>query len=183
MQKHAYNHIIYRMSWKDCAVCRKEFYAKPRLLALGHARHCSRTCANIGVRKGKEVTCYTCGKTVYRSPRDLDRSKSSKYFCDKRCQTLWRNATFVGERHGNFNNGRAAYRNILARTGRKQICEICKTKDKRVLQAHHIDRDRTNNKETNLAWLCLNCHFLVHHYDVGRDRGLLKTRSDMATVV
>ena len=171
------------MARVDCAVCSKNFYAKPWLMALGQARYCSRTCANIGVRKGKQVICSTCGKGIYRSPRDLQRSKSSKYFCDKRCQTLWRNTTFVGELHGNFNNGRAAYRSILTRTGRERICELCRTKDTRILQAHHIDRDRTNNKTSNLAWLCLNCHFLVHHYDVGRDRGLLVERSEMATVV
>jgi hypothetical protein len=165
------------MAVRSCAVCAKEFYAKPRLLALGHARHCSRACANIGVRKGKEVKCSTCDTVVYKSPRDLVRSRSKKYFCNKHCQTLWRNRTFVGERHGNFNHGRAAYRNILKRTGREEMCVLCKTIDTRILQAHHIDRDRKNNKPENLTWLCLNCHFLVHRYDVGRDRGLLKVRS------
>ena len=165
------------MVWVNCAVCSKEYYAKPWHVKIGWARHCSRVCANIGVRKGKEVKCAICDKDIYRSPKMLKRSKSAKYFCSKHCQTLWRNTTFVGEMHGNFNNGRAAYRNILARTGRERICEICRTSDTRILQAHHIDRDRTNNKAENLVWLCLNCHFLVHHYDVGRDRGLLITRS------
>lgn len=165
------------MARRDCAVCGRDFYAKPRLLALGHARHCSRVCANIGVRKGKEVECSTCRRLVYRDPRSLARSRSGKFFCSKRCQTLWRNQTYVGEKHANFNNGRAAYRNILVRTGRGRVCEVCKTNDVRVLQAHHIDRDRSNNTPDNLAWLCMNCHFLVHHYDVGRDRGLLKPRS------
>ena len=29
---------------------------------------------------------------------------------------------------------------------------------------HHIDFDRTNNKETNLVLLCSNCHRDVHHF-------------------
>lgn len=153
------------------------YYAKPWHIKKGWARYCSRACANIGVRKGKEVKCSVCKKVVYRGPRDLLRSKSEKFFCSKHCQALWRNHTYVGELHGNFNNGRAAYRNILMRTGRKRICQVCATTDVRILQAHHIDRGRTNNKPANLAWLCLNCHFPVHHYDVGRDRGLLKPRS------
>lgn len=165
------------MAKARCAVCEKEFYAKPWHLRKGWSKHCSRACANIGVRRGQEVECATCGKKIYRSPKDLARSKSSKYFCNKHCQTLWRNKTFVGELHGNYKSGRAAYRSILSRTNRARTCEVCATKDARILQVHHIDRNRTNNKTSNLAWLCLNCHFLVHHYDVGRDRGLLKARS------
>jgi len=165
------------MARVHCAVCGKEYYAKPWHLSRGWAKYCSRACASAGARKGKEVKCATCNKMIYRGPRDLKRSKSSHYFCDKRCQTLWRNQTFVGELHGNYKNGHAAYRSILARTGRARICAVCGTTDIRILQVHHIDRDRLNNKPPNLAWLCLNCHFLVHHYDVGRDRGLLKPRS------
>lgn len=165
------------MGLVNCEVCSKQFYAQPWRRAIGHSKHCSRACANVGVRKGKEVQCFMCKKTVYRTPKDIQRSRSGKFFCDKRCQTLWRNQTYVGEMHGNFNNGRAAYRNILTRTGRERMCELCRTTDVRILQAHHIDRDRTHNKAANLAWLCLNCHFLVHHYDVGRERGLLKSPS------
>src|SRR3989344_2956539 len=164
------------MTHVSCAVCGKEYYAKPWHLKIGWAKYCSRACTNIGVRKGKEVKCSICGKAIYRQPKDLLRSKSEKYFCSKHCQTLWRNHTFVGELHGNYKSGRAAYRSILSRTERERICQLCRTDDTRLLQVHHIDRDRTNNKTMNLAWLCLNCHFLVHHYDVGRDRGLLVER-------
>ena len=165
------------MARVNCAVCDKEYYAKPWHLLKGWAKYCSRTCMHQGIKKGKEVKCAICSKTVYRGPRDLERSKSTKYFCSKHCQTLWRNHTYVGELHGNFKDGNAAYRNILTRSGRKRMCQLCHLEDTRVLQVHHIDRDRTNNKTSNLAWLCVNCHFLVHHYDEGRDRGLLIARS------
>lgn len=51
-----------------------------------------------------------------------------------------------------------------------KICRLCKTKDIRVLAVHHIDKNRKNNKISNLAWLCHNCHLLVHHYDAERNK-------------
>lgn len=31
------------------------------------------------------------------------------------------------------------------------------------LEVHHIDRDRTNNEESNLELLCKNCHSVIHN--------------------
>jgi predicted HNH restriction endonuclease len=39
-----------------------------------------------------------------------------------------------------------------------------------VLAVHHVDQNRTNNKVTNLAWLCHNCHHLVHRYPIERKK-------------
>lgn len=161
----------------SCRKCGKKFTVKPSHRALGFGKYCSRRCSALSqmkVRITKE--CATCGKGVHRSPRDIKRSKSGQFFCTKRCQTLWRNSLYVGSKHGNWRHGRTAYRSILGRAKRKKVCVVCKTKDMRVLTVHHIDKDRTNNAVENLAWLCHNCHFLVHHYDVGRDLGLLKPR-------
>ncbi len=160
-----------------CKRCGKKFTAKPSHIALGFGKYCSRLCSQLSQMTGRKVQCHVCGKQVYRTPKSLKKSKSKNYFCTKRCQTLWRNRVFVGEKHANWKHGRDAYRSILSRTGREKMCEVCKTQDERILAVHHKDRNRSNNKEDNLAWLCHNCHFLVHHYDVGRDLGLLKPRS------
>ena len=160
-----------------CKRCKAPFTAKPSHIAMGYGKFCSRLCSALCQKTGKEVACDMCGTVVYRTPKYLEGSKSGKYFCSKSCQTLWRNQIYVGEKHGNWKHGRAAYRSVLGRANRERVCEICKNDDSRVLSVHHKDRDRTNNTLVNLAWLCPNCHFLVHHYDVGRDRGLLKPRS------
>ncbi len=55
------------------------------------------------------------------------------------------------------------YREILMGGKIKQICIRCGNADKRILAAHHLDRNRKNNNLKNLIWLCLNCHFLIHH--------------------
>src|SRR3989344_2363672 len=161
----------------SCGRCSKTFSAKPSHISHGFGKYCSRQCSALSQRTGKEVFCDVCGKAVYRAPKYLEKSKSGKFFCTKSCQTLWRNQLYVGEKHANWKYGRAAYRSILGRAKRLRVCEVCKTKDTRILTVHHIDRNRINNDLSNLAWLCNNCHFLVHHYDVGRDRGLLKPRS------
>jgi hypothetical protein len=99
-------------------------------------------------------------------PAAIAHSKSKKYFCSKSCQTRWRNSMiYIGENHPNWKNGGARhYRDILRRSRQKEICGLCKTTDKRILAVHHIDHNHANNKLENLAWLCHNCHYLIHHH-------------------
>lgn len=162
---------------RQCERCDKEFRTKPSHVKNGHGKYCSRLCGYLAHQKRTVVTCHLCGKQTYRTPKGLRTSKSGKYFCGKSCQTQWRNQLFVGPKHANWKHGRQVYRSVLSRVGREKVCEICRTKDERILAVHHKDRNRLNNAAENLAWLCHNCHFLVHHYDVGRDRDLLVERS------
>lgn len=76
----------------------------------------------------------------------------------------------MGEKHKNFKTGEFAYRETMRRRRVPKICSLCKTDDYRVLAVHHIDKNRKNNKASNLAWLCNNCHFLVHHYEEEREK-------------
>lgn len=146
-----------------CGVCSKDFYTKPNYQKRGWGKFCSTICRSKAQCKGKIVKCYICDENIYRSPKSLSRSKSSRFFCSKSCQTRWRNSEYIGEKSKNWRNGVSAYRDILRRKGEPEICMLCMISDKRVLAVHHIDHDRTNNKVGNLIWLCLNCHFLVHH--------------------
>jgi len=99
-------------------------------------------------------------------PRELKSSKSKKYFCSKSCQTKWRNEYFSGEKHPNWKGGFfREYREILTKGGAKPVCKLCGLKDKRLLVAHHKDKNHKNHDVENLVWLCLNCHYLVHNYN------------------
>ncbi len=153
----------------QCLICKKSFPTKLFYVRKGQGKFCSSKCKHEASRTGKTVQCSQCGKDVYRKPRHLKNSQSGKYFCDKSCQTIWRNSEFVGEKHTNWTNGMYAYRSVLTRHKVPQICRLCKTKDPRILAVHHIDKNRKNNEVDNLAWLCHNCHHLVHHYDRGRE--------------
>jgi len=151
------------MPIKKCQICGNEFYVKTSHLQKGWGKFCSIACRIKGQYKGKYFKCHICGKIIYRSPKLISRSKSQNFFCSKSCQTLWRNTEFNEERNKNWKNGIRTYRNILKRSGREPICHICKNNDNRILIVHHIDHNRSHNQPDNLSWLCLNCHFLIHH--------------------
>lgn len=152
------------MAISVCKNCLKEFYVKPAHLKLGQGIYCSLDCKYEGTRTGQWVTCSQCNVLTYKTLTSLKRSQSKKYFCSKSCQFKWRNREFIGEKHANWKHGKTAYRGILERSDTPEVCQLCKTTDKRVLAVHHIDHNHGNNAFENLAWLCHNCHHLVHHY-------------------
>ena len=151
-----------------CKQCGKTFYAKPFWINKGFGIYCSSVCQYQGARRGKIINCDQCGKEAYKQLKALTKSKSGKFFCGKSCQTKWRNAEFIQERHANWKEGRYAYRSVLSRNKVPAVCALCKINDRRVLAVHHIDEDRSNNNIDNLAWLCHNCHHLAHHHTEAR---------------
>lgn len=155
----------YRMPYVQCKKCAKEFYAKPSHLKLGWSRCCSTACRAALQKKGRYVACEICGNEVWRSPKDLRKSKSNTFFCGKSCQSKWRNVEFSGKRHLLWRGGAAVYRQLLLRQDEKPECKQCGISDIRILVAHHIDQDRKNNTLDNLMWLCHNCHHLVHNHN------------------
>lgn len=155
--------IYYVPMVSNCQICSKSLVVKPSHAKLGWGKYCSISCRTKSQLRGKQVPCYLCGRSIYRSLRMIQRSKSGNHFCSKSCQTLWRNSLYSGENHVNWINGISAYRKLLQRSGRKEFCQLCGITEKRILSAHHIDHKRSNNKVENLTWLCFNCHYLVHH--------------------
>lgn len=155
---------------KQCVFCGERFKTKPYFVKKGQGKYCSSECQHKAARKGKEVACFLCKNIVYRQPKLLLKSKSKKFFCSKSCQTKWRNQLYVGEKHKNWKTGLHAYRSVLPRHGIPAVCTLCKTTDKRVLAVHHVDHNRKNNNVDNLAWLCHNCHHLVHCYQHEHDK-------------
>lgn len=149
-----------------CQQCNSQFRTKPSHLKRGWGKYCSIGCRSLGQRRQYLYACYICNKAVWRTPKDLQKSKSKYYFCSKTCQTVWRNSkVYVGDKHPNWKTGVNSYRQIIARSSSERRCVLCQSTDPRVLAVHHIDKNRSNNSLANLAWLCHNCHFLVHHYD------------------
>ncbi|MFA7252850.1 MAG: HNH endonuclease signature motif containing protein [Candidatus Paceibacterota bacterium] len=161
-----------------CKKCGKDFYVKPYFIKIGFGKYCSREC-HFSDKNGKLVSCDICGKKTYRMLSKIKRSKSGKFFCDKSCQTKWRNVEFSGQKHTSWKGGDHTYRRILEKNSTLIRCRLCGEKDKRVLVVHHIDKNRKNNKVANLVWLCFNCHSLVH-YDRLEERKLLEM---MVTIV
>jgi len=146
-----------------CKQCFKSFYAKPSWLQKGMGKYCSAQSHHFSMRNGEWVHCFTCTKKIYKPLKALTHSKSGHYFCGKSCQTTWRNKEFVGRKHANWIHGRASYKSVLSRHNIVKMCTLCKSVDIRVLAVHHVDQNRMNNALSNLAWLCHNCHHLVHY--------------------
>lgn len=149
----------------NCLHCAQQFYAKPAVLKRGNGKYCSMVCYTGARPRGEWKACAICNASSYKSPKDLERSKSSKFFCSKRCQTIWRNGLYTGELHRNYTTGESSYRTRLKRERPAKRCLYCGIQNERTLAVHHIDKNRKNNKLENLAWLCHNCHFLIHHYE------------------
>ncbi len=149
-----------------CRVCSKRFKVKPWHLRQGWGKCCSRRCRDEAQKKGRFVNCSTCGKKVWKMPKDLEHSKSGKFFCNKSCQTLWRNKVYSGPNHAFWSGGAKLYRKKLLESKKVSLCVLCGKRDIRVLQVHHKDGSRSNNDIGSLVWLCINCHHLVHFCNV-----------------
>ena len=156
----------------SCRICNNKFYGKPSHIEKGWAKVCSKNCRFALQKTGKIVACNQCGKDTYKDKTTLRRSDSNKFFCNKSCQTIWRNKLYTKEKHANWTTGKSSYRRILQRENRPLVCIKCKTDDSRILAVHHRDKNRDNNSIKNLSWLCHNCHYLVHHFG-NESRGFL----------
>ena len=154
----------------SCEVCKTPFLVKSSWVKNGYGKYCSPLCRRSAQRTGKTVPCHVCQKETYKPGKALKGTKSGLLFCGKSCQTKWRNVYFSNEKHPNYKNGGHTYRTILLQSGATQICRLCKTTDSRVLSVHHIDHNHFNNTVENLAWLCHNCHQLVHHHKKEHER-------------
>jgi hypothetical protein len=154
----------------SCQKCGSHFMVKPSWVKNGYGKYCSPDCRRAAQRTGKEILCHVCQKETYKPGKALKGTKSGLLFCGKSCQTKWRNTEFKEEKHANWKGGTHAYRRIMKQSDKPPICGLCKTTDIRVLAVHHLDENRKNNMVENLAWLCHNCHLLIHHYPDERDR-------------
>jgi len=157
-----------------CKICKTKFFPRPSHVKRGWGIYCSRKCKHIGTKVRKKVFCFTCKKELLKTISQINRSKSGKLFCNKSCQTKWRNVKFSGKNHLGWKDGKSTYRRILEKGGAKAVCKLCGKDDKRVLAVHHVDENHKNNSLKNLVWLCHNCHLLVHYDRLEKQKFLIK---------
>lgn len=99
--------------------------------------------------KYTELECDYCHKKFKR----LKSAVSENYnFCSKTCGNRFKNQEFI-----NWNDSSNYRRNAFNAYPHK--CAICGwEEDERILEVHHIDENRNNNKISNLIILCPICH-------------------------
>lgn len=104
-------------------------------------------------RIAKEVTCENCDKRFLKAKRFIKESHQN--FCSTKCYSESRKIEKI-----KFNS-KYNYRTYAFRYygGKCEICGYCKHPE--ILQVHHIDGDRKNNKIENLIVLCPNHHWAI----------------------
>jgi hypothetical protein len=147
-----------------CKICGKEFSRKLSQIKYAKESFCSALCSSQARKTGRWFDCHMCKKRIYKTVRSLKSSISGKFFCSKNCSIKWQNSEFIGEKHPNWTTGEFSYRTVLKKEQVSEECLLCGKNDSRILVAHHLDKNRRNNKSSNLVWLCHNCHHLVHCY-------------------
>lgn len=102
----------------------------------------------------------------FKQPSSFRKSKSGLYFCNKKCKDEAQSiGGIVDIQPSHYKNG--AYAKYGEKKKDIQSCERCGYNlHPEILQVHHSDRNRFNNKIENLEKLCPNCH-LWEHYQRG----------------
>lgn len=150
-----------RLFPRTCKQCKGKFYLPRHLFAT--TKCCSDGCRIARSRARVKLTCATCKIEFERTPSKLARSKSGLYFCGRPCkekaQCIGGLAAIQPPHYGN-QDGLASYRKrALGHYGK--VCAKCGYElFERMLDVHHRDGSRLNNKLENLIVLCVWCHGL-----------------------
>lgn len=151
---------------RQCETCQTVFEAAIKEVNRGYGRFCSRSCSARRKRLAKESNCECdyCGRDFYRVASKLT-TKSGYIFCSRECKELAQSVSTEGferlQPH-HYNDGSSSYRRIAFRY-HVNVCNRCGwCQEVDVLEVHHKDRDRLNNRLDNLEILCPTCHQLEH---------------------
>ena len=147
----------------ECDHCQK-LKSKPKRF-FNDRNFCSSICRNKHDQKGRiETECSFCHKSLSLTPDRHSKSKTGFHFCSCKCKNfaLRIEDGLAGYSLPHYNGNSGTYRAKIMRM-RKHQCEECGyDKHPEVLQAHHIDHNRSNNHSSNLKLLCPTCHEVIH---------------------
>jgi hypothetical protein len=148
----------------ECRQCGKNF-SKPKHYVskvLGNQYKnitldfCSKSCHWLAMKKQVVVTCNNCNKQVEKKPSELSKSKHGLAFCNRTCAATYNNKHRVRVI-------KVDYRSFALKNLKNECVKCGYNRYPNVLQVHHKDRKRNNNKLNNLELLCPTCH-QEHHF-------------------
>lgn len=133
-----------------CKICGHEWELSPAsIMPKPASKHTFSGCPRC---KYETVECAWCHTKYLKLKSELARNKSGYVYCSKECGNRHKNALIT-----QLKDGTNYRRNAMLYYSHK--CAICGwDEDERVLEVHHLDEDRTNNKIENLRILCPICH-------------------------
>jgi len=147
---------------KLCKLCENEFWVPKHVLLK--SLYCSRKCCDAD-SSAIEVECSLCHKKFLKDPCKIKVVKSGLFFCSRNCkdegQQIDNGITEIWPNH--YGDGESSYRiRAFRKYGKKCSHKECGyDADERMLDVHHIDSNRQNNKLDNLEVLCVWCHALI----------------------
>jgi len=149
---------LFTAYWKSCVICGKEFKTVP---SSSKQYTCSSKC--MGIRRRVERKTYKCAFCN----EDITAIKTSgRKYCSNKCK-INALAVLKKQRYANkriFGKWRTHKTLKAYLLDKYRACQICGWNSEiRVLEKHHIDRNKKNNVEDNLLLLCPNCHSIEHY--------------------
>src|SRR5690349_720446 len=143
----------------ECEFCKISYYAPKS----AHSKYCSKPCWGKAHQKRTDVNCHICNKLISKQTSKLKYSKSGLYFCSKKCKDFAQSmeSDVVELRLPHYGEGKRIHYRKKALENFGAICSECGYSEMvKMLDVHHIDSNRANNKLNNLIVLCVWCHAL-----------------------
>lgn len=137
-------------------MCKSPIYRRPAEIE----KNCGRVFCGIkcyGLSSRKESPCVICGKLILAG--------LNKKTCNRSCSNKYR--TGIKYKIGRPKNIARTFRILKLRLmeERGKSCEKCGYNKYEILQVHHKNKNRNDNKVENLEIICPNCHYEEHYLE------------------
>ncbi len=138
-----------------CGHCGDTFDKQKRFVKDGKADFCSTKCMHESRLVQVMGPCGACGNKVSKAKSKV--GKSGLLFCNRKCKEQAQSGVGRVLKCGVSKDGSTTYRSLAFHHYQKK-CEWCQFDIEALLDVHHVDHDRSNNRLENLLVLCVMCH-------------------------
>lgn len=153
--------MIYEFVCEYCGNMVSKDYVKPSWIKKGRApKFCSKKCSSNARKRREIVICAFCEKEF-----EIELSRKSKrtfVFCSRECkdkaQSIKSGSKFYEMRPKHYGKEDSTLYRKRALEFYGPFCKVCGYSIVNVLEVHHIDGNRRNNKMENLMVLCPTHH-------------------------
>ena len=149
---------------KECDNCSKTIEVSLSRQKTFKNHFCNKNCEYEWMKRRTTVTCENCGKEFER--RNSQFKRSSYFLCSRKCSSqwhrlenspLWRGGKSF-EKYGEVFNDDLKYQIRERDNFTCQECYHTEAQLSSVLDIHHINYLKKDNRHKNLISLCKSCH-------------------------
>ena len=146
---------------KRCAFCNSDYIVAQRFQE--RSKFCSKTCASKSRQSRVALQCAMCNTTFYKTASKMKNSVHQVYFCSRKCKDNGQRLggiTAIQPTHYNTFSSNIRYRTKALRVYGEKCNRCAYNAYVEMLDVHHINNDRGDNRIENLEVLCVWCHAL-----------------------